>query len=175
MKAKLSQKPAYEALSYRWTDPDKENPDLVFCNGVDFPVGHNLYAALIRIRLAGIPRALWVDQLCIKQSDGSEQAQQLLIIGDIYSKAERVLAWLGPTDDDSDKAMEHFPKLVDHLQTLDHKQSEKNDPKAFSVISSWEGRDYFGVKEVAELGSYQVYSAMYQSIVSQLVRPHDRL
>ena len=126
VEAKLSQKPSYEALSYRWTDPDKDNPNLVFCNGVDFPVGPNLYAALIRFRLADVPRALWVDQLCINQTDGSEKAQQLLIMGDIYSKAERVLAWLGPTDDDSDKAMELFPQLVDHLQTLDHKQSEKN-------------------------------------------------
>ena len=125
VEAKLSQKPSYEALSYRWTDPDKENPDLVFCNGVDFPVGPNLYAALIRFRLAEVPRALWVDQLCINQTDGSEKAQQLLIMGDIYSKAERVLAWLGPTDDDSNKAMDLFPKLVDRLQTLDHEQNEK--------------------------------------------------
>lgn len=126
VEAKLSQNPSYEALSYRWTDPDKKNPDLVFCNGVDFPVGPNLYAALIRFRLADVPRALWVDQLCIKQTDGPEKAQQLLIMGDIYSKAERVLAWLGPTDDDSDKAMDLFPKLVDQLQTLDYKQKEKN-------------------------------------------------
>ena len=126
VEAKLSQKPSYEALSYRWTDPDKENPDLVFCNGVKFPVGPNLNAALIRFRLADVSRALWVDQLCIQQTDGPEKAQQLLIMGDIYSKAERVLAWLGPTDDDSDKAMDLFPKLVDHLQTLDHKHNEKN-------------------------------------------------
>ena len=125
VEVKLSQKPSYEALSYRWTDPDKENPDLVFCNGVDFPVGPNLYAALIRFRLADLPRALWVDQLCINQTDGPEKAQQLLIMGDIYSKAERVLAWLGPTADDSDKAMGLFPKLVDQLQRLDHKQNEK--------------------------------------------------
>ena len=126
VEAKLSQKPSYEALSYRWTDPDKENPDLVFCNGVDFPVGPNLYAALIRFRLVDVPRALWVDQLCIQQTDSPEKAQQLLIMGDIYSKAERVLAWLGPTEDDSDKAMDLFPKLVDRLQTRDHKQKEKN-------------------------------------------------
>ena len=66
-----------------------------------------------------------MDQLCIKQTDGSEKAQQLLIMGDIYSEAERVLAWLGPADDDSDKAMNLFPKLVDRLQTLDHEQNEK--------------------------------------------------
>ena len=135
VEAKLSQKPSYEALSYRWTDPDKENPDLVFCNGVDFPVGPNLYAALTRFRLGDVPRALWVDQLCIDQTDDPEKAQQLLIMGDIYSKAQRVLAWLGPTDDDSDKAMDLFPKLVDHLQTLDQKQNEKNIEKGNHEMS----------------------------------------
>lgn len=124
VEAQLSQKPSYEALSYRWTDPDKNNPDLVFCNDVDLPVGPNLYAALIRFWLTDVPRALWVDQVCINQTDGLEKGQQLLIMGDIYSKAERVLAWLGPSDDDSDRAMSLFPALVDHLQTLDNQQNE---------------------------------------------------
>ena len=124
VEAQLSQKPSYEALSYRWTDPDKENPDLISCNGVDFPVGPNLYAALVRFRLTDVPRALWVDQVCINQTDGSEKAQQLLIMGDIYSKADRVLAWLGPPDDDSDNAMRLFPALVDRLQTLDNQHNE---------------------------------------------------
>ena len=119
VEAKLGQEPPYEALSYRWTDLNKESPDLVYCNGFECPVGFNLYAALIRFRLADVPRALWVDQLCIDQAEGPEKAQQLLIMGDIYSKAERVLAWLGPAYDDSDKAMDLFPKLVDRLQALD--------------------------------------------------------
>lgn len=96
VEAKLRQKPSYEALSYRWTDPNKENPNLVYFNKVEFSIGPNLYAALIRFRLADVPRALWVDQLCINQADGPEKDQQLLIMGDIYSKAEQVLAWLGP-------------------------------------------------------------------------------
>lgn len=51
-------------------------------------------------------------------------------MGDIYSKAERVLAWLGPAYDNSDKAMDLFPRLVDHLQTLDlEKKMEKGNHK----------------------------------------------
>lgn len=125
VEAKLSQKPPYEALSYRWTDPNNENPDLVYCNGFECPIGSNLYAALIRFRLADVPRALWVDQLCINQIEGPEKAQQLLIMGDIYSRAERVLAWLGPAHDDSDKAMDILPKLVDRIQALDHEMKMK--------------------------------------------------
>ena len=133
VEAKLSQKPRYEALSYRWSDPNQENPDLVYCNGFECPVGSNLCAALIRFRLADVPRALWVDQLCIDQAEGPEKAQQLLIMGDIYSKAERVLAWLGPAYDDSDKAMDLFPKLVDRLQTLD--PEKKMEPALWQISS----------------------------------------
>ena len=133
VEAKLSQKPPYEALSYRWTDPNKENSDLAYCNGFECPIGFNLYAALIRFRLADVSRPLWVDQLCINQAEGPEKAQQLLIMGDIYSKAERVLAWLGPAYDDSDKAMDLFPKLVDRLQTLD--LEKKMEPTLWQIIS----------------------------------------
>ena len=128
VEAKLSHEPQYEALSYRWTDPNKENPDLAYCNGFECPIGPNLHAALVRFRLPNVPRALWVDQLCINQAEGPEKAHQLLIMGDIYSKAERVLAWLGPAYDDSDKAMDLFPKLVDRLETLDvDEQTEKGN------------------------------------------------
>ena len=134
VEAKLSQKPPYEALSYRWTDPNKETPDLAYCNGFECPIGPNLYAALIRFRLADVPRALWVDQLCINQAEGPEKAQQLLIMGDIYSKAEQVLAWLGPAYDDSDKAMDLFPKLVDRLQALTRDHEKKMTGKGNRAI-----------------------------------------
>lgn len=125
VEAELSQKPSYEALSYRWKDPNKENPDLVYCNEFDCPIGPNLYAALIRFRLADVPRALWADQLCINQAEGPEKPQQLLMMGDIYSKAKRVLAWLGPAYEDSDKAMDLFPKLVDRLALTRHHEKKK--------------------------------------------------
>ena len=138
VEAKLSHKPQYEALSYRWTDPNKENPDLAYCNGFECPIGPNLHAALIRFRLIDVPRALWVDQLCINQAQGPEMAQQLLVMCNIYSKAERVLAWLGPAYDDSDKAMDLFPKLVDRLEALDlEKKLEKGDQDMRSNSPAW--------------------------------------
>ena len=47
-------------------------------------------------------------------------------MGDIYSTAEQILAWLGPTHDGSEKAMILFPRLIDHPQTLVHRQIEKD-------------------------------------------------
>ena len=140
VEAKLSQKSLYEALSYRWTDPNEENPDLIFCNGFECPIGSNLYAALIRFRLADVHRALWVDQLCINQAEDPEIAQQLLIMGDIFSKAKRVLAWLGPAYDDSDKAMDLFPKLVDRLEALDRDKKMEMGSHEMSIDASGFGQ-----------------------------------
>ncbi|KAJ9653344.1 hypothetical protein H2201_009149 [Coniosporium apollinis] len=41
-------------------------------------------------------RRLWVDALCINQEDNVEKAAQVQEMGRIYSKAERVISWVGP-------------------------------------------------------------------------------
>lgn len=42
-------------------------------------------------------KALWVDAICINQLDVQERSAQVLIMGDIYSRCERVTIWLGKT------------------------------------------------------------------------------
>lgn len=39
-------------------------------------------------------RRLWIDSLCIDQKDNEEKAQQVRLMGNIYSQAVRVIAWL---------------------------------------------------------------------------------
>ena len=48
---------------------------------------------------------LWVDALCINQSDLEERAQQVLRMREIYAKAKYTLVWLGPEADNSSAAM----------------------------------------------------------------------
>jgi Heterokaryon incompatibility protein (HET) len=38
---------------------------------------------------------LWIDALCIDQTNVDERAAQVLLMGDIYSSATRVIIWLG--------------------------------------------------------------------------------
>ena len=57
---------SYTALSYCWGDPDITVEVLV--NGQSINVTVNLEAALRRLRAMGISR-VWVDALCINQSD----------------------------------------------------------------------------------------------------------
>lgn len=92
-----SEKSSFEALSYVWGSPTVTNE--ITCDERRKKVGRNLYDALERLRLPDKDRILWVDALCINQSDNKEKTQQVRIMGEIYKRARRVLIWLGSGDD----------------------------------------------------------------------------
>ncbi|KAF7553046.1 hypothetical protein G7Z17_g3902 [Cylindrodendrum hubeiense] len=84
---------SYEALSYAWSQgpPDKT----IKVNGQQVSVGANLHNALQTLRLTS-RRTLWVDAICINLADMDERNNQANMMPYIYSRAEKVLAWLGP-------------------------------------------------------------------------------
>ena len=83
----------YEALSYVWGDTKVTRQILV--NGYCFNATNNLEAALRQLRRARKPRLLWVDAICIDQSNRTEKAEQVVQMDKVYRAAERVLIWLG--------------------------------------------------------------------------------
>ena len=88
----------YEALSYTWNDP--VFPEAIYvCDTADqkersVPITENLYNALRRLR-ATVPRTLWIDALCIDQSNLQEKGHQVAYMGRIYCEASCVIVWLG--------------------------------------------------------------------------------
>lgn len=94
----LSTAPAYEALSYVWGH--SEQTCQMRCNGKVVFITPTLEVALQRLRLRRTYRLLWIDQLCIDQSNIEERNQQVNIMNTIYERAARVLIWLGPADDE---------------------------------------------------------------------------
>lgn len=92
----LANKPAYESLSYTWgSEPPSKS---ILVNGQSFPVRKNLYTALVNLRDTTKPRALWIDAICINQEDVIERNWQVSLMGFIYTRAERVLVWLGVSE-----------------------------------------------------------------------------
>lgn len=61
----------------------------------DMEVTVNLERALRHLRHPSIPRMLWIDALCIDQSNLEERSEQVDLMGLIYSKATEVRIWLG--------------------------------------------------------------------------------
>ncbi|RYP51918.1 hypothetical protein DL768_002886 [Monosporascus sp. mg162] len=94
---------SYIALSYVWGDPTVTESILV--NSIPLPVTTNLASALrhLRERYKEEQIAFWIDAICINQQDEDERGSQVKMMGDIYSRAERVIAWLGKADADSSK------------------------------------------------------------------------
>ncbi|KAI2779370.1 heterokaryon incompatibility protein-domain-containing protein [Daldinia loculata] len=88
----------FETLSYVWgTVQDVIN---ISVDGNDVPITTNLAAVLKRIRLVGEIRTVWVDQLCINQQDEEEKANQVALMGRIYSTTSQCLIWLGEIGQD---------------------------------------------------------------------------
>lgn len=48
-----------------------------------------------------------IDQVCINQKDIDEQSQQVAQTHDIFSRATKVLVWLGPSFEGSHGAIHH--------------------------------------------------------------------
>ncbi len=72
---------------------------------------------------------LWVDAICIDQSNILERSHQVALMGDIYRRAEKVIVWLSPKEPDDDM-MWVFEDLGPRLcQLWDTKGTELFDRK----------------------------------------------
>ena len=109
----------YEALSYTWGGSDK--PRSIYINKQNLPVTVNLHTALSRLRDRCFERIIWVDAVCIDQENLEEKSNQVQLMAKIYSKATRVLVWLGETADDSDGALEGIRDIAakESMNSLD--------------------------------------------------------
>lgn len=105
----------YSALSYCWesysTSSPEEETNHIRCNDHLVPVRPNLYSALWHIgKQLDRPTAMWVDALCIDQSNMEERSQQVFLMGDIYRNMGSVITWLGS---EGERVATLFKTLVD--------------------------------------------------------------
>lgn len=67
---------------------------------------HHNFVRLEALRRQGWPENwLWIDALCIDQSDDRERMHQVGIMSEIFGRADQMISWLGPAYDDSEHAM----------------------------------------------------------------------
>jgi hypothetical protein len=91
----------------------------IILNGSIFPITYNLEQALRSLRdgNGGSARTLWVDAICIHQSNISERNHQVAQMPEIYSGATRVNFWSGQAMENSDMAIAFMFLLHDSLVT----------------------------------------------------------
>lgn len=114
--------PEYEALSYAWGDHSQLRT--IEVNDSEFEVTSNLHAALNRLRLSNSDRVLWIDAICIDQTNLDERADQVSKMRQIYQRAQHVLVWLGKESEDSALAMRLLERLGGGREHTDGLESE---------------------------------------------------
>lgn len=102
---RLGTRPKYDALSYAWETGDSLRKASV--NGVPMSVGKNLDSGLRHLRHSHAePKLIWIDAICINQTDFRERSLQVRLMGVMYSFAEPVIVWLGPKQPSDKEALD---------------------------------------------------------------------
>jgi hypothetical protein len=103
----LNQAPSYTAVSYTLGSPLDFREILI--EGRTHSVPKNLWRFMDQARMPPdsdcLIEWLWIDALSIDQSDLQEKLDQVGIIASIFTRARRVLVWLGPSYGNSDLAL----------------------------------------------------------------------
>ncbi|KAG9198720.1 hypothetical protein G6514_009670 [Epicoccum nigrum] len=102
----------YRCLSYMWGDQTERLAVLV--NGCLMLIGKSLYEFLEVARIKFAKEALWVDAVCINQTDNEEKSVQVQRMGRIYADALEVLIWLG-----------HSPYIVEYFEWIHRSRTMK--------------------------------------------------
>ncbi|KAL3291763.1 HET-domain-containing protein [Colletotrichum asianum] len=112
------------ALSYTWDD--STDIRMIVVNDKQFEVTANL-EGFLRTFANGYFEAthskLWIDAICIDQSDISERISQVLRMSSIYSSAQEVLVWLGEHTQEAAAGYSEIIRFCDRL-------AEQHDPFA---------------------------------------------
>jgi len=132
----------YAALSYVWGD--EKNKSTIIVNGHEMKVTRSLGAALRAFRDGSEFHSnvgLWVDAICINQTDVEERGRQVRKMRDIYGKAWTVIAWLGEEGEQSDKAIQLVQSLSEFHNTVTSSGSDLvsrlSENPSYLVNGSW--------------------------------------
>ncbi|KAH8678852.1 heterokaryon incompatibility protein-domain-containing protein [Tricladium varicosporioides] len=150
----LDDQPQYEALSYTWgrsfegtrgykwawqelMNEGRPEPTFpLYIDGVDgrrklYQIGISLDEALRHIkshaRYESQDMVIWIDAICIDQRNEEEKNWQVQQMRRVYSQADRVVVWLGPSQDGSSKAMETLMSMRRFAVRTMHSLTDEKD------------------------------------------------
>jgi Heterokaryon incompatibility protein (HET) len=171
----LNKSPVYDCLSYTWSDPlyhelsadpskaKRQTGDLIKqieCDGKIIPITENLEDALLQFSKTGYisnhvegcqeneQGFIWIDAISINQTDNAEKSVQIGMMDEIYSRARRVIAWLGRCDEHTHPALEIIQRLKSiplekrQVTITDFESAEYQSILGEPPISSQKWNDY---------------------------------
>ena len=155
----------FTALSYVWGDPGTTLPIVV--NGYQLSVTTNLVSCLQQLRNGfqhhsgriSPTQYLWVDTICINQTDIQERNSQVQLMGSIYRFAVTTLCWIGKEGDNSSLAMNSMRRISEHVGQIREGEDDL----------LWVQQ---GNTDVMEDGANSVLNSIWQSIQKLFHRPY---
>jgi hypothetical protein len=139
----------FEALSYAWGSAEHHTEIFIGASGHQvLSITQNLAEALPYLRYEDRSRVLWIDAICVNQQDLEERSCQVERMADIFTKASRVVVWLGPESSDSSVAMDCFHTISKNVEvdsvrgtiralSDETHWAEKNQMLPFSAAQYW--------------------------------------
>lgn len=158
----------YQALSYLWGNQNPRRQIYLQENNEgwrSFALHENLWQFLDHAwQKEMFDTPFWTDRLCLDQSDHDEIAQQVLLMGEIYSKANRVVVWLDIGHYDLElilKALEWKNRLdrdkkafqLERLRLIDCYQQRRNRDSSSSYTTLQDGDPIFRYDASQDLAS----------------------
>lgn len=139
--------PDFKAISYVW---DLKGPrKSITVNDDQFEISETVYILLKNLQCwsdATSGMNIWIDSICINQEDTSEKTAQIPLMKDIYTKASRVLVWLGDGDECTDQAIAKIKSVDTWPRSLKktHTQDDINSLATFFASVLRGVNDVFG-------------------------------
>ena len=124
--------PSYVALSYTWGE--EQPTGIVSIDGKEFEIRINLYNFLKTYATEGY---LWVDQICIDQSNPNEQSHQVSMMWKIYSQCAFVLVWLRDESTCTPSTQQAALDFNNGVQSYPKNSHYENDSNVDQMFPEW--------------------------------------
>ena len=103
----------YNTISYCWGDPTPSHQITVNDLQINIPKSSfDVISKIIKLQQA---KFIWIDAICINQTDFKERSQQVQLMRKVYSSAKSNLVFLGDVDNDEElQTIDSLHQVVDN-------------------------------------------------------------
>lgn len=143
----------YEALSWTWGAGPKDRAMRVLDennNASLFMIQDHLFQALLALRYDNRPRYLWIDGICIDQSNIPERNQQVAQMSEVYGGAKNVCIWLGTADGQTTEAFNFVRDKVLDVYSFDSLCKDKQYLSSWTALLGLMKRDWFSRRWIVQ-------------------------
>lgn len=124
------------ALSYAWGRHTSGNELYIEYEQQRLAISETLHGFLRFYEQHYAMQPLWIDALCIDQDDDLEKSYQIPNMRHVYSKAKKVVIWLGMEDESTEAVLELLERLDQASHVLEKQGLELNDRSCLRFVKA---------------------------------------